>query len=724
MERYSTEKVDLDNLHRELIEGLRRDKLAINREKISLKGSIDIDDHGYVPHTDFKFQPLPHEGKTVSGMVPIGENFRKYLNEIPAYANPHSALATCWTGMLHEFIPIGVRDGDKPRELDETINKYKILQSGFGGMNHLCPDMKIGLDLGWSGLLDKIREHKRINRPADDSFYRGEEELVLGILEWIQRHVDYLCELADGEEDSFKKQNYLDLAGVNRNLLTDKPKTLREVCQFLAHFQSIDRMYYAGGALGQLDTLLEPFFEKDVEEGRISESEALWYIASLFYNDTHYAQIGGLIPDGSRDVTSRISYVILDAMHHLKIPVNLAIRVHPGTEATLLRRSVEYAVSDGYGVCYSLEKGISEGFARNGYPLELGRQRIKTGCNWVAIPGREYPLQDVTRLNMAMALHYAMEDLKEDTPDLDKLWKLFTGHMDIMIDCIKAGYDRHYEVVARNTPEIVLNLFMHGPVERGLNCSNGGVDIMNLNIDGIALATVADSFAAIEQRVVNEGKISWKRLFELLDTSYRDAELERLMLQSISRFGNPKSRAALWAEKIKDYFVKSCKSAPTPEHKLMIIPGLFSHGDVFMYGDVTPATANGRKAGDPISHSSEPDPGFARGIVGFSPSLKANAVALTQPGYGNSAPLHLDINSSLIEGEKGIDAVISLIKSHEQMGGTLINLNCVSREQLMEAHENPESHPDLVVRVTGYSALFSSLSKKYRQQIVDRFLDQ
>lgn len=70
-----------------------------------------------------------------------------------------------------------------------------------------------------------------------------------------------------------------------------------------------------------------------------------------------------------------------------------------------------------------------------------------------------------------------------------------------------------------NRPEIVLNLFMHGPIERGLNCSNGGVDILDLNIDGIALATVADSFAAIEQRVVEEKKLTWDRLFELLDTN-------------------------------------------------------------------------------------------------------------------------------------------------------------------------------------------------------------
>ena len=70
-------------------------------------------------------------------------------------------------------------------------------------------------------------------------------------------------------------------------------------------------------------------------------------------------------------------------------------------------------------------------------------------------------------------------------------------------------------------------------------------------------------------------------------------------------------------------FVRQCRQSPTPKHHLMIIPGLFSHGDVVMYGKQLPATPNGRKAGEPISHSSEPDPGFAIGLNSFSPVLKA-----------------------------------------------------------------------------------------------------
>ena len=727
----NTEKAKVSPLYLQLIEGMHRDKLKINDAKLARHGSIDIDDHGFIDFPEFTFEPETCEDGLVHGCACIGRNFRRFLNEMPKYINPNSALACCWVGTFDRFAPLQIADEDRPHELDETIKKYRITQAGFGGMNHLCPDMEIGLREGWKGLLEKIRYYRKKNNPPDPDFYEGEEQLVLGILEWVKAHQVYAQELAAKESDPFLKDNYLAIAKVNGELCEHEPRTFREAVQFLAHFQAVDRTFFAGGALGALDTLLEEYFERDIESGILTEEEAVWMIASLFFNDTHYTQIGGLTPAGDREVTSRLSFLILDAMHLLKIPTNLGIRVHApiagqGPEPEiLLKRSVEYTIEDGYGVCYSLEKGISEGFSKNGFPVELGRMRVKCGCNWVAIPGREYPLQDVTRVNMAVALHYGLKDLQaQETRDLDLLWERFTYHLQAMVECVKAGYDKHYEVMQRNRPEIVLNLFMHGPIERGLNCSNGGVDILDLNIDGIALATVADSFAAIEQRVVEEKKLTWDRLFELLDTNYEGAERERLMLKNIRRFGSPGSRAQDWAVRIRDYYVALCKGSPTKKHHLMIVPGLFSHGDVYAYGKTLEATPNGRFAGDAISHSSEPDPGFARGVDTFSPVLKANAVALTQAGYGNSAPLHLDIDTGLIQHSGGVDALVALIHAHEQAGGTLINMNCVSKEKLLKAHEDPKAYPDLVVRVTGYSAFFASLSKEYRQQIVDRFLDE
>ena len=205
-----------------------------------------------------------------------------------------------------------------------------------------------------------------------------------------------------------------------------------------------------------------------------------------------------------------------------------------------------------------------------------------------------------------------------------------------------------------------------------------------------------------------------------LKNDFAGAEAVRLMLKNIPRYGSGHARADWWAKRIATTYTELVKGSRTP-NGFNVIPGLFSHGDVYRLGKDLGATPNGRHAGAEISHSADPDPGFSRDGTA-APTAKANAVASVQPGWGNSTPLQLDIDSHLLAEEGGVEALETLIRSHNAMGGTLINLNVVSREQILAAHADPNAYPDLVVRVTGYSAYFHSLSPEYRQQIVDRFL--
>lgn len=192
--------------------------------------------------------------------------------------------------------------------------------------------------------------------------------------------------MAEVETDEATRKNLLEMADINAWLVNNPPRTLREACQFIAHFQTLDRTYFVGGALDQLDEALRPFYDKDINDGILTDEQAVWYIASLFFNDTHYSQIAGLTPDGCRDMTSRMSFIILDAMHYLRIPANIALRVNDKVNPVLLKRSLEYIMEDGTGVSYSCNVGCEQGYARNGFPIQLARMRCKVGCNWTAIP--------------------------------------------------------------------------------------------------------------------------------------------------------------------------------------------------------------------------------------------------------------------------------------------------------------------------------------------------
>jgi pyruvate-formate lyase len=290
-----------------------------------------------------------------------------------------------------------------------------------------------------------------------------------------------------------------------------------------------------------LDELLRPYYETDMAAGHITDDdEVVWYIASLFFNDTHYSQIGGPSANG-HDQTSPMSFLILEAMHRLRIPANIAVRVHDGLDPALMRQAVRNLFEDGTGPSFSCSTGLDEGYARNGVPMSVARMRAKVGCNWTALPGIEYCLQDVTRMCMVAPFLHAFQDLMADPNGprtMEALWDRYVHHLGVAVNLIKDGFDWHMEHHARNTMEIVLNLFCHGTIERGLDASAGGVDIYNLTCDAVGLATVADSFAAIEQRVVNEERLTWEDLDRHLANNYESAEDVRLMLKNISRFGS------------------------------------------------------------------------------------------------------------------------------------------------------------------------------------------
>ena len=94
--------------------------------------------------------------------------------------------------------------------------------------------------------------------------------------------------------------------------------------------------------------MLRPFYERDVAAGASTDDEAIFHIACLLINDTQYSQLGGPDADGS-DVTSRVSYLILEAAHRLKIPTNIAIRVWDGLDPEFFRLAVRYLVEDKVG---------------------------------------------------------------------------------------------------------------------------------------------------------------------------------------------------------------------------------------------------------------------------------------------------------------------------------------------------------------------------------------
>jgi len=729
--------------YQERIDLLRARKMEQTSEKQEVIGFMDHDDWGLIlpppqereivetmsssgmPIIDVllkSFKPVPnHPSGGFFGPESCGENFRRLLEAHPVYIDPVSSLAG---GYMVNFMSYRDPHWNPDFDYSHLHREQELYQlvSGIGATQHFCQDMEIGLKLGWKGILDKIRYYRKVNGESS-GFYNGLEDVVLGIQDWIYRTSQKAKDMALEEGDIELRKNLEEIGAINEKLVNEPPGTFREACQWILWYLITARMYNGSGSLGRLDIMLYPFYRKDIEEGTLTDEEAIFHIASLLLRDTAYIQLGGYDRDGN-DATNPLSYLILEAAHRLKIPANIGVSVGAGIDEGLLYKGVDVLLEDKTGIPKFLgADSVVNGFAKNGYPLDIARERAYAGCHWYGIPGREYTLMDCVKINFAtifdVALHEMMGE-SGDTHGTRRLWNLFTEHMRIAIDTIAKGLDFHLEYMHKVFPELVLDLCSWGPVEKGLDASHGGVEFYNMCVDGAGLATVADSFGAIEERIEREGRLTWDELMHHLDNNWAgpDGERVRLLMKNTPRYGSGDSIADEYAVRISRTFTEMVKEKPTPGGFNMI-PGLFSWANTIPMGKDLGATPNGRYAGAPISHGANPDPGFRKDGAATAMAI---AIANVQPGYGNTAPMQIEIDPPIEDKREAVKDIADLIKVHFDLGGTMINMNVIDKDKILEAHKDPGKYPDLIVRVTGFSAYFSSLSPEFRQLVVDRII--
>ncbi|MBN1342496.1 MAG: formate acetyltransferase [Phycisphaerae bacterium] len=711
--------------HEERLEHLRRVKQSQTEAKLAVNGHMDEDDYGSVPPPEgFDWRPKPSAANgSFHGLRAWADNFCSLMACHPIYVDPMDSLAGRWMFMLNRMRPERwPTEFDYPH-LRERQALYDIIP-GIGADAHFGMDYRIGLELGWGGLLDKVRRYRGQHGAERAEFYQAEEDVIVAIQLWIRRTVDAIREMITREDRRELRSNLEEMADVNAWLVAYAPRTFREACQWIAWFNMASRTYNRDGAGGQLDELLRGYYEADLAAGRIDDEAAIFTIACLLLNDPHYYQVAGPDKDG-RDQTSRVSFLILEAAHRLRSTCNLTIRVHDGLDAALFRKGVRHLLEDQLGwPRFSGDKALVEGFMRNGYSVELARQRIAVGCHWMSLPGYEYTMNDTVKISVAKVFEVAFGEMTESgaRPGVTDLWERFEGHLRRAIRCTAEGIDWHLDHQYLNEPELILNLLSHGPIERGMDASHGGVEYYNMCVDGTGLATVADSFSALQQRIEREGVLTWSEIAEHLRDNYEGAEGERvrLMMRTSPRYGQGNSLGDEWARRISRRFTELVTEGPTPGGRRMI-PGWFSWADTLRLGKAVGATPDGRRAGAPISHGANPNPGFCRDGAA---TAMARAIAAIQPGYGNTAPIQLELDPGLARSAHAVDNVCALIRGHFDLGGTLFNINLVDARKILEAHADPSKYPDLVVRVTGFSAYFAALSPEFRQLVVDRMVQE
>ena len=707
---------------------LRARKIAQTEEK-ARAGGADEDDYGLIVQDEFDYKLKPnHPNGSIYGYQAWTENYCAILREHPIYVDPLDAFTAKGFLFLERLRPKDKKwNPDYPfDELQAIFNRYQVI-SGIDNCHHFTPDLCIGMELGWGGILKKLKEQKELHDESHLEFYNAEIAVVEAIIAFIHRAGDVLEEKAAIEQNVQLKENLLQMADINHRICSEPPRTFREAVQWSNWFSMVSRTYNRGSAGGQLEDLFNSFYERDIAAGILTDEEAVFYLACMFLQDSRYWQICG--PDANdNDTTCRLSYLALDAADKINIACNLTIRYHDKLDPVFFRKSIEYLFKNKQGwPRYSSDKALMEGFMRCGYDKELARRRVAAGCHWMCIPGMEYTMNDTVKVNLAKVFEVAFDDMmaNADTlePSIDALWEQYQKHLKIAVDATGAGIIHHLTYQTKSQPELILNLFQHGLIEKGVNITDGGANYYNMCVDGSGLAVVADSFAACQHRIDTEKRMTYAELDRYLNANYEceNGEYVRQMMLSSPRYGGGSTLGDEWAVKIKDLWTALVRDLveqhkDNPKH-VNFIPGFFSWSNTILLGSILKATPNGRKKGEPINHGANPNSGFRKdGAV----TSMCNSIASVQPNFGNCAPVQLEVDPGIMNDPEGVEKMCAMVRGILKSGNTLLNINIIDAKKILEAHKDPYKYPDLVVRVTGFTAFFAMLSEKFRELVVER----
>ena len=511
---------------------MRETKVAHTLAKKEQNGYTDLDDFGTVPISEGYFVEPWYNSTNGSfyGYEGMSENFCRVIDAHEPYIDKNEMLCGRWRDMLVNYrgdlhyMPDWLKNNPKTQEFMKSATnqwskrwdeqrfpydhlkplqeKYNIT-TGIDGDAHFACDYRIGFQLGFGGFLEKIEKYRKEN-PEKKAFYDAEEKVVKAIIRFIQRHIDKLTEMIALEEHEGIKANLIEMKQVCENILYDAPKTFYEVCQWTSFFNCASRIYTRDGAGFQLDGLFLPYYERDIEAGILDDEKAKFLIANLLLIDPHYYQISG-VDENDKDMTNHLSYLILEAADSINIATNLTVRVHENCDREFLKKAVYYLLKNKNGwPRFCNDKALAEGYMRNGVDKKTARERIAVGCNWMCVPGKEFPMNDTVKVNVAKVFDEAMKEMrKEGYYSTERLFTIYEKHLKEAVRVTAEGVNLHIDHAWEVTPELVMNLMMQNTIERGEDISQCA-KLYTVGIDGAGLAVGADSFGALQTRVEEE----------------------------------------------------------------------------------------------------------------------------------------------------------------------------------------------------------------------------
>ena len=605
--------------------------------------------------------------------------------------------------------------------------------------DHVVPDWKSVLELGFSGLIRRAEFYKETHRrkntlTADkEAFFDGiiiEYKAVIDIIDRL-----YKYSLTQNHTKSEEIVQCL------KSIRDGAPRNIYEAMQVIYIYFMVSECFdlYQVRSLGNgLDNTLYKFYKNDLESGRYTHEKIKeflkyflfqWQAIGNYWGQPFY--MGGTNGDGTTKY-NELSYMILEAYDELNIyNPKIQLKVNGTTPDKLLFKAFDMVRRGHSSLVFCCEPGMMKAVMSYGATFDEALNMDIRGCYETGVRANEVSTA-TGYINAVKAVLYVFSNGYDNI--LKKQFGLKTGELSELKtfdDFYKAVIDQWGNLIEMTVeaassyekymsfinPSNMYSATIKGALEKGVDAYQCGVKFNNSAILNCGFASLVDSVMAVKEFVYDKKLITLEKLADALKSNwvgYEDIRIQ--ILKSEHKYGNNDAQTDTYTEAMSAYYTSKVNNRPNARGG--VYKAILHSAMQFVWqGEKTGATPDGRCAGEELSKNASPSAGMDKNGV----TALINSVLKTRPyTYGESHCIDIMLHPTAVGGEEGLYIMKALLDMYMKNDGQSIQFNVFNTETLREAQKNPDKYKNLQVRVCGWNVLWNNLSKKEQNAYIKR----
>ncbi len=609
-----------------------------------------------------------------------------------------------------------------------SLGYEKVLRKGFLGVKKDAEERL--------ARLDQTDPDERKKAP----FLQGVIIAMEAAAETGKRFAAKARELAENEKDIKRREELLKIAEVCDWVPANPARTFREALQstFFARMLVMWETFHAvSHSVGRVGQFTNRYYERDIEAGVLTKEETQELIDCFLIKLSHashanHVGVGGVKPNG-QDATNDLSYMLLEAMAHVRLTEPfMSIMVHSKTPDALIMKGCKLlSLGTGHPVFINNDIQVEQMLARP-VPLKHARAVSQVGCYEPVVAGFDAGHYPAGLLNSGAVLElvltngwnrYYNKKLGLETGDprqfksFEELKEAFRKQVSWILKGINTVSEIVEETLAELCPTPYESALIEDCIEKGISREAGGARYnfapMVIGVGGV---DAGDSLAAIKKLVFEEEKITMDQLCEALDNNFEGHEDLRQLLLKAPKFGNDDDyvdEQVAWVSHVFADGANTCRNRRGGHGTPIGAPM-----QMYVYsGEVTGALPSGRLAGQPLSDAWSP--GAGNDLNGPT-SVLNSASKIDHVELLSGVTLNMRLDPVVFKSDDGVKRCADMIRTFVDQKIFQVQINVVSSDTLRAAQKEPDKFRDVMVKVAGYSAYFTSLPKPLQDGLIAR----